>query len=80
MQEIWVRSLGQEEPLEDEMATHSNILDWRMPWTQEPGGLQTGHRVTRVEHKAAYKVFKPSSRFTTPVFPHTLFSVAEKYK
>ena len=66
--------------LEEEMATHSNILDCRMPWTQEPGGLPTGHGVTRVKHKAAYKVFKPCSRFTKPVFPHTLFSVAEKYK
>ena len=35
-----VQSLGQEDPLEEEMATHSNILAWRMPWTEEPGGLQ----------------------------------------
>ena len=40
MQEIWVRSLGQEDPLEEEMATHSSILTWRIPWTEEPGGLQ----------------------------------------
>ena len=39
MQETWVRSLGQEDPLEKEMATHSNILAWRIPWTEEPGGL-----------------------------------------
>ena len=38
-QETWVRSLGQEDPLEKEMATHSNILAWRIPWTEEPGGL-----------------------------------------
>ena len=37
MQEIWVRSLGQEDPLEKEMATHSNILAWRIPWTEELG-------------------------------------------
>ena len=38
---MWVRSLGQEDPLEKEMATHSNILAWRIPWTEEPGGLQS---------------------------------------
>ena len=38
--EMQVQSLGQEDPLEEEMATHSNILAWRMPWTEEPGGLQ----------------------------------------
>ena len=36
-----VRSLGQEDPLEEEMATHSSILAWRIPWTEEPGGLQS---------------------------------------
>ena len=41
MQEIWVRSLGQEVPLEEEMATHSSILAWGIPWTEEPGGLQS---------------------------------------
>ena len=39
MQEPWVRSLGQEDPLEKERATHSSILAWRIPWTEEPGGL-----------------------------------------
>ena len=41
MQEIWVGSLGQEDPLEKGLATHSNILAWRIPWTEEPGGLQS---------------------------------------
>ena len=41
MQEPWVRSLGWEDPLEEEMATHSSILAWRIPWTEEPGGLQS---------------------------------------
>ena len=41
MQEMKVRSLGQEDPLEEEMATHSRILAWRIPWTEEPGGLQS---------------------------------------
>ena len=37
--ETWLQSLGREEPLEKEMATHSSILAWRIPWTEEPGGL-----------------------------------------
>ena len=37
-QEMWVQSLGREDPLEEGMATHSSILAWRMPWTEEPGG------------------------------------------
>jgi len=41
MQETWVRSLGQEDPLEKEMATHSSILAWKIPWTEGPGGLQS---------------------------------------
>ena len=47
MQETQVRSLGQEDPQEQEMATHSTVLDWKIPWTQEPGGLQSMglHRV-----------------------------------
>ena len=39
--ETWVRSLGQEDPLEKRMATHSSILAWRIPWTEEPAGLQS---------------------------------------
>ena len=41
MRETWIQSLGQEDPLEKEMATHSSILAWRIPWTEEPGGLQS---------------------------------------
>ena len=41
VQETWVRSLGWEDPLEKEMPTHSSILAWRIPWTEEPGGLQS---------------------------------------
>ena len=41
MWETWVRSLGWEDPLEEGMATHSSILAWRIPWTEEPGGLQS---------------------------------------
>ena len=40
MQETWVQSLGWEDPLEKEIATHSSILAWKIPWTEEPGRLQ----------------------------------------
>ena len=40
-QEMWVQSLGQEDPLEERMATHSSILAWRIPWTEESDGLQS---------------------------------------
>ena len=49
MQEMWVRCLGREDPLEEAMATHPSTLARRIPWTEEPGGLQsTG--ITRVGH------------------------------
>ena len=52
MWEIWVRSLGREDSLEKEMATHSSILPWRIPWMEEPGRLQsTGSQ--RVGHDRA---------------------------
>ena len=38
---MWVRSMGQEDPLEEEMATHSSNLAWKIPWTEEPGRLQS---------------------------------------
>ena len=41
MQEMQIQSLGREGPLEKEMATHSSILAWEIPWTEEPGGLQS---------------------------------------
>jgi len=41
MQETYVQSLGQEDPLEKRMTTYSSILAWRIPWTEEPGGLQS---------------------------------------
>ena len=41
MQETWIRSLGQEEPLEKETATHSSTLAWKIPWMEQPGGLQS---------------------------------------
>ena len=46
MQEMWVQSLGQEDPLEKEMATHSSVVAWDIQWTEEPGGLQS-YRVAK---------------------------------
>ena len=52
--EMWFRSLGREDPLEEEMAAHSSILAWKIPWTEEPGGLQyTG--LQRVGHDWAQR-------------------------
>ena len=48
MQELWVRSLGQEDPLEKEMATHSSIPAWEIPWTEEPGGIQSMRSQSRL--------------------------------
>ena len=45
--DLWVQSLGQEDPLEKEKATYSNILAWEIPWSEEPGGLQfMGSQIT----------------------------------
>jgi len=49
MQETWVRSLGQKDPLEEEMANHSSILAWEIPWTEEPGRSQS-MRLQKVRH------------------------------
>ena len=63
MQETQVRSLGWEDPLEEGMATHSSILAWRVPWIEEPGGLQSmgsqrvGHEAA--EHARTHKVSVP---------------------
>ena len=58
MQETQVRSLGHEDPLEKGMATHSSILAWKIPWTEEPGGLQSmgpqrvGHNLVTKQQKS----------------------------
>ena len=48
-QEMWVQSLGEKDPLEKDMATHSSILAWKIPWTEEPGGIQS-MGLPRVRH------------------------------
>ena len=62
-----VRSLGQEDPLEEGMATRSSVLAWRIPWTEEPGGLQSIRllrvRYTHTQHTSTRKIFKNSFFF-----------------
>ena len=54
-QETQVQSLGWEDPLEKEIATHSSVLAWEIPWTEEPGGLHNPGGRKRVEHNLATK-------------------------
>ena len=69
MQETWIRSLGQEDPLEKEMTTHSSILAWEIPGTEKPGGLEsTG--LQRVEHDLATKQQQSIS-----VYKYTCFTL-----
>ena len=80
IQETWVRSLGQEDPLEEEMAIHSNVLAWGIPWIEEPGGLQSmgsqrvGHNSSNVCIHAQLRPALKSSLFAcihkkAPNFP-----------
>jgi len=55
MQKAWVQSLGQEDPLEEETATHSSILAWRIKWTEEPGGLV--HDVAKRQIQLSHNTF-----------------------
>ena len=63
MRETWVRSLGWEDPLEKEMATHSSILAWRIPWTEELCGVQSmgsqriGHEAAKISKLCVYLGF-----------------------
>ena len=63
-QETQVLSLGRDDPLEKGMATHSIILAWRIPWTEEPGGLHSPWESERVRHDLATKPPPPSSHGT----------------
>ena len=54
-QELWIQSMDQEDPLEEGMATHSSILTWRNPWTEEPGGLQFIASQRRSVHAHIYE-------------------------
>ena len=72
MRETWVQSLGQKDPLEEEMATHSSILGWRIPWMEEPGGQQSiGSQ--RVRHAWVIYGYGPF----TGIFPLNIIGVRE---
>ena len=74
---MWVPSLGGEDPLEEEMATHSSILAWRISWTEEPGGLQCmGSQ--RVGHSLATKQQQPSPVQFLPYVVWTIESILLK--
>ena len=60
MQETGVRSLGQEDPLEKETATHSTILAWEIPWTEEPGGLLQPIGLQKSDYTMTTKVINPT--------------------
>ena len=82
MWETWVRSLGLEDPLEKEMATHSSILAWRIPWTEEPSGLQsTGSQ--RVGHDWVTSRSQPNclvSKGKHRAVPEFTLSISSKHK
>ena len=74
VQETWVQSLGQEDPLEKGMATPSSILAWRLPWTEEPVGLQpTGWQ--RVGHDWATNIFS----FTYSLLPEQISNLQQNF-
>ena len=59
VQETRLQSLGQEDPLENGMATHSSILAWRIPWTEEPGGFQSmGHKESDMTKQLTLSLFQ----------------------
>ena len=77
MRETWAPSLGWEDPLEEEMATHSIILAWRIPWTEEPGawqatvhGRRVGHDWATDTHISSVHMSVPVSQFFPSLLPH----------
>ena len=69
MWETWVRSLGREDPLEKEMATHSSILAWRIPWMEELGGLQSAsHKESDTTERLHFHFPIFSSSLTFSIF------------
>ena len=81
VQEIWVRSLGWEDPLEKGMATHSSILAWRIPWREEPGGLQKYLGLQKSRHDWSTNTFtffaSPCSLQPPPFFVIELFKIKQ---
>ena len=69
VQETWIRSLGQEDPLEKETATHSSTLAWKIPWTEEPGRLQSVGRQESDTTEQLHFLFFLSMAFSRVSFP-----------
>ena len=86
MLETWVQSLSWEDPLEEGMATHSSILAWRIPWTEEPGELQSmglqrvGHNwVTKHTHTHTFSLLRTILTILDPLFLHIHFRISLLY-
>ena len=77
MQETWVQSLGQEDSLEKGMATHSGILAWRIPWAEEPGGLQS-MVLQRVKQYRATNTLQIQQAFSEHIFMQKLQELPSK--
>ena len=86
MREMRVSSLGQEDPLETKMATHSNILAWEIPWTEEPGRLQSmglqrvGHDIVTKQNRESYFLASTSHnavKFTFCVKPTVMYALEQ---
>ena len=78
-QVTWVQSLGWEDPLEEEMASHSSILAWRTPWTEEPGGLQsTGSRKRRTGPNTLTHIRAPINWIRA--YPNNLIQLGHFFK
>ena len=86
MQEAQVRSLGEEDPLQKEMATHSNILEWRIPWAEEPGslhsprGLKESDRTEQLSFPLHINIFKSKLTVIIKVFLNTAFPLESEDK
>ena len=91
IQETWVQSLSQANPLEKGMATHSSILAWRIPWTEEPGGLQSmgseriGHGLATKQQQGQEQAslsfstrWGPSSQISAELLPDSFLPVATR--
>jgi len=79
-QETGVRSLGQEDPLEEGKATHSSILAWRIPWTEEPGRLHTVHGVVKSQTRLSTQHIQPKRLFPFDVMRSLILSQQSVFK
>ena len=77
MPETWVRSPGQEDPLEKEMATHSSTLAWKIPWMEEPGRLQS-MGLQRVAHDWIPKIYHGNTNYLLFLL-HSSMGLAKKF-